>query len=136
MKKTHIIMLVIVAAGIASLTLFIKDLTTDTSFAIAKQKHKDKFVNIVAKLDTTKAIEWNPQIDPNFMSFYATDSLGMSTKVIYKKNKPYDFEKSDKLVLKGYMRDEYFECKDILLKCPSKYKDAEGAKIASAETRP
>ena len=32
-------------------------------------------------------------------------------------------EKSERIVLKGRMQSDYFECKDILLKCPSKYKD-------------
>jgi cytochrome c-type biogenesis protein CcmE len=32
-------------------------------------------------------------------------------------------EKSERLVLKGKVENGVFECKDILLKCPSKYKD-------------
>jgi cytochrome c-type biogenesis protein CcmE len=32
-------------------------------------------------------------------------------------------EKSERLVLKGKVNGDVFECKDILLKCPSKYKD-------------
>jgi cytochrome c-type biogenesis protein CcmE len=32
-------------------------------------------------------------------------------------------EKSERLVLKGKVQNGQFECKDILLKCPSKYKD-------------
>jgi cytochrome c-type biogenesis protein CcmE len=32
-------------------------------------------------------------------------------------------EKSERLVLKGSVQGNHFECKDILLKCPSKYKD-------------
>jgi len=36
---------------------------------------------------------------------------------------PPDLEKSERIVLMGKMQQDYFECKDILLKCPSKYKD-------------
>jgi cytochrome c-type biogenesis protein CcmE len=127
MKKSQIIMLLIVAAGIASLTLFLKDLTIYSSFTTANAQHRDKFVHIVAKLDKDKEIDWDPAKNPNYLSFYAKDSVGMSTKVVYKNNMPNDFEKSDRLVLKGYMREGFFECKDIQLKCPSKYKDEEVA---------
>jgi cytochrome c-type biogenesis protein CcmE len=32
-------------------------------------------------------------------------------------------EKSERIVLKGKVKDGYFDCTSILLKCPSKYKD-------------
>lgn len=138
MKKIHIVLLIIVAAGIASLTLFLKDLTIYSSFTEASKMHKDKYVHIIAKLDKDQPIEWNPGKDPNHLGFFATDSLGKSTKVVYKNNMPTDFEKSDKLVLKGYMRNDYFECKDIQLKCPSKYEQqqAAGATHPSTIARP
>ena len=53
----------------------------------------------------------------------AVDTLGNAIKVIYHNNKPTDMEKSERLVLKGKVLNGQFECKDILLKCPSKYKD-------------
>jgi cytochrome c-type biogenesis protein CcmE len=127
MKKIHIVMLVLIAAGVASLSLLLKDLTTYASFAVAKEKYRDKYVHIVAELDKTRSIDWNPEKNPNYLAFYAKDSLGSSTKVIYHNNMPNDFEKSSKLVLKGYMRTDYFECKEMQLKCPSKYKDQEQA---------
>jgi cytochrome c-type biogenesis protein CcmE len=46
--------------------------------------------------------------------------------VRYYFEKPFDMEKSDRIVLKGKMKGEIFEItsKDgILIKCPSKYKD-------------
>jgi cytochrome c-type biogenesis protein CcmE len=49
--------------------------------------------------------------------------LGGKTKVVYHYSKPTDLEKSERVVLKGKMQKDYFDCKDILLKCPSKYKD-------------
>lgn len=138
MKKIHIALLIVVAAGIASLTLFLKDLTVYSSITDAKQKHQNKFVHIIAQLDKSQPLEYNPLKNPNYLGFYAKDSLGGNTKVVYKNNMPTDFEKSDRLVLKGYMRGEEFECKDIQLKCPSKYKDeqAKGATHPSTIERP
>jgi cytochrome c-type biogenesis protein CcmE len=37
--------------------------------------------------------------------------------------KPQDMEKSEGIDLNGFMRNGYFECSKIQMKCPSKYKD-------------
>jgi len=122
MKKIHIIILGAIAVIIAGLLTMMKDLTTYDSIASAKQK-EGKYVHLIAKLDKTKPIEYDPVKDPNYLSFYAVDSLGNETKVIYLNSKPNEFEHSERIVLKGKMQGEVFACKEILLKCPSKYKD-------------
>jgi cytochrome c-type biogenesis protein CcmE len=45
---------------------------------------------------------------------------------VYKNAKPTDFEKSARVVMKGSMNGETFDCKEIVLKCPSKYTDEQG----------
>ena len=57
------------------------------------------------------------------MRFSLVDSLGESVKVVYNNAKPDNLEHSERLVLKGAIKDDYFECKEILMKCPSKYTD-------------
>ena len=122
MKKIHIVILVVVAGAIAGLLTMTNDLTTYDSIQSAKSK-EGKFVHLIAKLDRSKPIEYDPVKDPNYLSFYAVDSLGSGTKVIYRNSKPTELEHSDRIVLKGQMQGDVFECKEILLKCPSKYKD-------------
>ena len=122
MKKTHIILLVAIAAVIAGLLTMMKDITTYDSIESARKK-EGKFVHLIAKLDKSKPVEYDPIKDPNFLSFYAVDSLGSETKVVYRNSKPSEFEHSERIVLKGKMQGETFECNEILLKCPSKYKD-------------
>lgn len=122
MKKMHIIVLVCIAAAIVVLISYTGDLTTYETIASAKQK-EGKFVNLIAKLDKAKPIEYDAVKNPNYLSFTAIDTLGNSIQVIYHSNKPTDMEKSERLVLKGRVKGELFDCKDILLKCPSKYKD-------------
>ena len=122
MKKIHIILLVFIAASIGVLVSFMGELTTYDTVASATRK-QGKFVHLIAKLDKSKPVEFDPVKDPNFLSFTAVDTLGHSTKVVYLKGKPTDFEKAERLVLQGSMRNGRFECKDILLKSPSKYKD-------------
>ena len=122
MKKTHIIILVGIAVLIVGLLAYSVDFSTFDSI-VSAQKKQGRFVHIIAKLDKTQPIEYDPVKNPNYMSFYAVDSLGGKTKVIYNNSKPTDFERSESIVMKGRMQQDHFECKDILLKCPSKYKD-------------
>ena len=122
MKIIHIIILVFILGAIAVIISFFGDLTTYDTVASA-QKKEGKFVHLIAKLDKSQPIEFDPVKNPNYLSFTAVDTLGGVTKVVYLKGKPTDFEKAERLVLKGSMRNGQFECKDILLKCPSKYKD-------------
>jgi len=42
-----------------------------------------------------------------------------------KRPKPQDFELSEEIVVTGSIQGDEFVGKDILLKCPSKYKDEE-----------
>ncbi len=122
MKKTHIILLVFIAAAIVVLISYTGDLTTYETIASARQK-EGKFVNLIAKLDKQQPMEYDAIKNPNYLSFTAIDTLGNSIKVVYHSNKPTDMEKSERIVLKGRVEGDHFECKDILLKCPSKYKD-------------
>ncbi|HEV8506300.1 MAG TPA: cytochrome c maturation protein CcmE [Chitinophagaceae bacterium] len=122
MKKIHIALLVLIAVTIAVLISFMGTLSTYDSVQSAMKK-KGKTVSIIAKLDRTQPIEYDAVKNPNFLSFVAYDSLGSNMKVIYRKEKPTNLEHSERLVLKGKMNDDHFECSEILMKCPSKYKD-------------
>ncbi|MBC7534978.1 MAG: cytochrome c maturation protein CcmE [Ferruginibacter sp.] len=122
MKKTHIVILVGIAALIIGLLTYSVDFSTYDTIVSAKEK-KGKFVHLIARLDNRQPIVYDAINNPNYLSFYAVDSLGATTKVVYHNSKPADLEKSERIVMKGKMQEDHFECKDILLKCPSKYKD-------------
>jgi len=122
MKKTHIIVLVLIAAAITILISYTGNLTTYETIASAEQK-PGKFVNLIAKIDKNQPLEYDAIKNPNYLAFTAIDTLGNTVKVIYRNTKPTDMEKSERIVLKGRIDGDHFECKDILLKCPSKYKD-------------
>ena len=121
MKKTHIILLVFIAVAIAVLASFMGDITTYDTVTSAKEK-PGKFVHLIAKMEEN-SLQYDPVKNPNYLAFNAIDSLGNTIKVVYHNTKPTDIEKSERLVLKGQVEGDHFECKDILLKCPSKYKD-------------
>lgn len=135
MKKIHIVFLILAVAAIAAMSFFIKDLSTQETFVSAEKKD-GKFVVVKVKLDKTKPIEYDPLKDPNRTVFYAIDKEGRSTKVVYNEAKPTDIEKSEGIDLNGYMRDGYFECTKLQMKCPSKYKnDQQNADKASGATK-
>ena len=122
MKTSSILILIGIAAAIGALLMYSVDFSTYDTISTAKEK-QGKYVHMIAKLDKTKPIQYDAIKDPNYLSFYAVDSLGRSTKVIYRNTKPAELEQSERVVLKGKMQGEVFECDNILLKCPSKYKD-------------
>jgi cytochrome c-type biogenesis protein CcmE len=123
MKRTHIIILVAIAALIVALIVFSAgDFSTYESINSAKKK-PGTYVHLIAKLDKSEPIEYDAVKNPNYLSFYAIDSLGGKTKVVFHNSKPTDLERSERIVMKGKMQKDHFECQDILLKCPSKYKD-------------
>jgi len=122
MKKTHIILLVLIVAAIAVLISFLQVSTTYDTIEMAKNK-PGKFVHIVGKLDRSQPVEYDAVRNPNYLRFSIVDSLGGSVKVVYNNAKPDNLEHSERLVLKGTIKEDYFECKEILMKCPSKYTD-------------
>jgi len=96
MKKTHIIILVLIAVSIVVLISYTGDLTTYETIASARQK-EGKFVNLIAKVDKQQPVEYDAVKNPNYLSFTAVDTLGNSIKVIYHNNKPTDMEKVSEL---------------------------------------
>ena len=132
MKKIHIILLVLIVGAIAVLISFLKTTSTYDTVDTAKAK-SGKFVHVIAKVDHTQPIQYDAVNNPNFLSFTAVDSLGKKVKVVYRNSKPDNLETSERLVLKGTYKEDHFECKEIMMKCPSKYKEEEGAQQVGDE---
>ncbi len=122
MKTSSIVILVAIAAAIGAILMYSVDFSTYDTIGSAKEK-QGQYVHLIAKLDKSKPIEYDALKDPNYLTFYAMDSLGASTQVVYRDVKPTELEQSERVVLKGTMNGDVFECDNILLKCPSKYKD-------------
>jgi len=99
------------------------DVSTYSSFAEAM--NTDKKVKIVGQLAKDKPIEYDPAVNPNYTGFYLRDSDGVEHKVALMKAKPQDFERSEQVVLTGKIEGDEFVATEILMKCPSKYKDEE-----------
>ena len=122
MKKSHIVVLIGIAIAIGALIMLSVDFSTYDTILSAKQK-QGKFVHLIAKLDKAVPLEYDPAKNPNYLAINIIDSLGGKAKVVYLNTKPPELEQSERIVLKGKMQGDIFQCSDILLKCPSKYKD-------------
>ena len=70
MKKTHIIILIGIAALIVGLLAYSVDFSTYDTVSSAKQK-QGKYVHLIAKLDKNQPIEYDAIKNPNFLSFHA-----------------------------------------------------------------
>ncbi|HPQ09630.1 MAG TPA: cytochrome c maturation protein CcmE [Bacteroidia bacterium] len=127
MKKIYIIALILVAIGVGVILTSLSNTATYSNFKEAEQNpHKE--YHIVGKRDTSEAEYYNPLENPDKFEFYLIDQLGEKRKVILHKSKPQDFEKSEQIVVIGKMNGNTFEANDILMKCPSKYNDAQMGK--------
>jgi cytochrome c-type biogenesis protein CcmE len=121
MKTSHIIILVVIAAAFGIIVSMVGSFSSKETFETAAKKPGKEY-QIIAKLDTlNNAMEYDPIQDPNRFVFYATDEAGQTQKVIFTGAKPQDFERSEQLTMTGKMEGETFKCREILMKCPSKY---------------
>ena len=125
MKKTYIIAAILMIGGMAVLMSSSNELSTYSDFTEADRIETQ--VKVVGKLSKDKEIYYEPAKDPNYFSFFMKDNNGLERKVVYLAEKPQDFELSEQVVITGRMdkSDDVFLASDMLLKCPSKYKDEE-----------
>ncbi len=123
MKKIYILAVLMIVAAIAILTSAADDMSTYSTFADADASGQK--VKIAGQLSKDKEMVYDPQIDPNYFSFYMKDAEGAERKVVLLGTKPQDFELSEQLVLTGKVSGDEFVATEMLMKCPSKYKDEE-----------
>jgi len=123
MKKIHIVGIVMVVTAIVLLTTAIKDTTTYATFEDAL--NSGTRVKIAGQLSKDKEMVYQPEVNPDLFTFYIKDRNGEEKKVVLQAARPQDFELSEQIVVTGEMRGDEFWASDMLLKCPSKYKDEE-----------
>jgi len=123
MKKIHIIAIVMIVLAIGVLFMASNDIATYSSFSEAVASGKK--VKVAGQLIKEKEMYYDPEKDPNYFSFYLRDIEGLEKKVVLLGAKPQDFELSEQVVLTGKINGPNFIASEMLLKCPSKYKDEE-----------
>ena len=127
MKPLHIALILIAGLGVAAVVSLYGNTTKYVSFAEARELSQNEYgkdVHVVCRLNKSKSINYQPEVDPNHLEFYAEDSLGNESRIIFLQPKPQDLERTEKIVLTGRYKGDYFHAETILSKCPSKYEDA------------
>jgi len=122
MKKMHIVALVMIAAAVVMITLSASDLSTFTTFA--KAEESTKRVKVSGQLSKLDPLVYAPEKNPNFFSFYLIDQDNDKRKVEVRKPKEQGFEMAESIVVTGELDEGgVFQASEVLLKCPSKYKE-------------
>ncbi len=122
MKRNIIIATLLITAGILVLINASKDVSSYAQFSDAQKGGR---VKIVGTLSKDKPMIFDPENNPNKFLFTMKDAQGDEMKVELNKPKPQDFELSEQIVVTGELKDDIFYADEILMKCPSKYKDEE-----------
>ncbi len=122
MKRTHIIGLILIAAGLGVVISQLANRMSKYEGFDSEYALSGKDFTVVGYLAEGKEIVYDPEIDPNHFEFYLEDKGGIVKKVVLKEAMPRDFERSEEIVVTGRLEGEVFNAEKILLKCPSKYK--------------
>ncbi len=125
MKKTHIVLIVLIVVAVASMFAMLGNSSTYADFAQAAGMDADEEVHVVGTLARNKPLIYNPEKDPNRFEFDLIDRKGEERHVVLLKSKPQDFERSQQIVVIGSFRKNEFVASSILMKCPSKYNNGQ-----------
>ena len=121
MRKSAIIGLITIAICVGFLVSLSADTNSYATFAEASKDSRE--FHVMGYWEKAKGTQYDAQKDANHFGFYMKDEKGTVNNVIYNGTKPQDFERSEKLVLIGEMKEGTFYASKILMKCPSKYND-------------
>ncbi len=122
MKRIHIVALVIIALSIGFIISMVGEYSQYEDFAAAK-KTPDHTYQVVGTLVKEKPLQYDALKDPNYFSFWMKDNKGKQCRVVFVGSKPQDFERTESIVLTGKMKGDCFYASQILMKCPSKYRN-------------
>ena len=124
MKKTHIILLIVIALSISIIMSMVVESSTFETFSSEKAL-SGKEITINGNVVKGKPIEYQPEIDANHFSFYMKDQDGVERKVVVNTSVPQDFERVEQLTVNGKLKGEEFYASNLIMKCPSKYDENE-----------
>jgi cytochrome c-type biogenesis protein CcmE len=129
MKKSHILVIIVIAAAIGILVSTAGDASTYVGFGDAYKMASTgnkKEIHVVGQLTkdaSGKVTGIEEGADKVSFSFRMIDDSGKEQQVFYNEPMPQDFLKSEKVVVIGSYDGERFNARKILLKCPSKYQE-------------
>jgi cytochrome c-type biogenesis protein CcmE len=127
--KPKVIIGVIAIIGFTSLLMynFGNSISNYTNFEEAAQQNN---AHVVGHWDDSKPHGFS--MESKKFSFHMKDRNGNVRKVVYPGSKPNNFERAEKLVVIGSLKNDVFYADEMLMKCPSKYNDANPSEFTKA----
>lgn len=129
MKKSHIVIIVVIAVAIGIIVTTAGDASTYVNFTQAHEMAltgKKQHIHVVGQLK--KDVEGHvvgirEGADKVSFSFILVDDTGKEQRVDFNEPMPADLLRSEKVVVIGSYEGEDFKASKIILKCPSKYQE-------------
>lgn len=127
--KPKVIIGIIAIIGFTSLLMynFGESISTYTDFEIAKEMDNAHVPGVWVQTE-----EYGFSKETMQFTFHMQDESGNVRKVVYPRPKPNNFEEADRLVVIGEMRNNVFYANEMLMKCPSKYNNADPSEYTKA----
>ncbi|MCB0761800.1 MAG: cytochrome c maturation protein CcmE [Flavobacteriales bacterium] len=125
MKKSQIILIVVIAVAAGIILSTYMDTSTSVTFSEAFA-HPGEEYKVSGTLDKSREVVYDPQVDASLCTFYVVDANGESQKVYYRNSadpKPMGLEQSESIDMHGKVVDGQFQASQVLMKCPSKYNE-------------
>ena len=122
MKRTHIILLLLVAGLMGTFIATITSTSRSVGFDTAFQDPGVEF-KVSGTLVTSEPIEYDPQVNTGLTKFHMMDKEGVIREVWLEKAKPTGLERSESIDLYGKANGDHFRATEMLMKCPSKYNE-------------
>lgn len=129
MKKSHILIIIIIAVAVGIIMTTADDASTyvtfDQAYQLASNGSKNS-IHVVGELKKDldgHVVGIMPGEDRVSFSFIMVDENKKEQLVVYKEPMPQDFTRSEKVVVIGNYSGDTFIAEKILLKCPSKYQE-------------
>lgn len=129
MKKSHILIIIVIAAAIGIVITTADDASTYVTFEEAYQlasngsKNSIHVVGQLKKDGEGHVVGIVPGADQVSFSFLMVDNNNKEQVVVFNEPMPQDFMRSEKVVVIGSYSGDNFIADKILLKCPSKYQE-------------
>ncbi|WP_106521968.1 cytochrome c maturation protein CcmE [Taibaiella chishuiensis] len=114
MKKSSMLILLLVATGIALIVALFGKISTYATFTSARQSPGSSF-QVIGILDTLQPAHFDTAVPDHFI-FTARDKNGTSCKVVLQGPPPAEFAKSKQLVITGYIQQEFFYCNQVRIR--------------------
>jgi cytochrome c-type biogenesis protein CcmE len=131
MKRSHIILLLLVAAVVGTVISTFSSSSRSVGFATAQADPGEEY-KMSGTLVREEPVVYDPEVDPNRTEFHMRDKEGNVQRVLLNKPKPTGLENSESVDIYGHFDGATFTATEMLMKCPSKYNEHNHVMMDSA----